>query len=420
MVLDGLRKAIGKLANRNPVRQPGWGSELYPFLLTASQANKVSTVGWSTYYQAMDQEWVSSCITAIVSEVLGCGFDIEHRDETKQANETNKAYITDLFQYPAGPESRDTYTRLMWKSWGSFLGTGDTFIEVAYNEATKNIPAGLYFIPPHKLQWFTDTAQWGYVGGKTRFETEELIHVSKPDPWDDIWGKSPIDSIARSLTLDILAWQFNRDFFKSGIHPRGIFKYDPTVVSQEAYDKNTATMEATMQNNPRGNLFMYGGEYVDIGLSNKDMEFSALTDRVRDRILGVYGVPPHKVGIIESGNLGGGTGESQDLNFWKKRKGEIKLFEDGFNNVLGRTGWDEIFRFGEVDLENKKLRAETEDIRIKNNSSKINDVRAGYGEEPVEWGDTPFSLLVAGTPPVVAPTEQGVKRWMKTKGLYVE
>jgi phage portal protein BeeE len=178
-------------------------------------------------------------------------------------------------------------------------------------------------------------------------------------------------------------------------------------------------MRTEAEDKPRGNIFLYGGEYQDIGLTNKDMEFTALTDKVRDRICGVYGVPPHKVGIIESGNLGGGTGESQDINFWKKRKGEIKLFEDAFNNVIGRTGWAEIFEFGVVDLENKLLRAQTEDIKLKNGTIVPNENRTGYNLDPYEGGDTPLTQLMKSAP-IPPAAASGVKSFLNKKGLYYE
>lgn len=38
-------------------------------------------------------------------------------------------------------------------------------------------------------------------------------------------------------------------------------------------------------------------------------------DHCRDEILSIFGVPPAKAGVIESGNLGGGTGDAQDKTY---------------------------------------------------------------------------------------------------------
>jgi Phage portal protein len=421
MVLEGIRKAISTANpfNRNPEPRPGAMVDLYPFIVGASQASKASQMGWQTYYAAMDQEWVSACIGAIITEILGANFGVIAPDEQNVAPD-HEAYLTDLFQWPEGHESDETYTSFAWKCWSSFLGTGDCFIEVAENSVQRGVPAGFYFIPPHKMAWNREQNAWGYAGSNIVFEAGELIHVKMPNPWNNTWGKSPIDNISRSLTLDILAWQFNKDFFKSGLHPRGIFEYDPTIIGEDVYNRQTAEMKAKMDQNPRGNIFLYGGHYQDIGATNKDMEFMQLTDKVRDRILSVYGVPPQKVGIYTTSTLGADQDSGADKNFWKKRRGEIKLFEDAFNNVIGKdSGWIEEFEIPQVDIENKLLRAQTEDIRIKNNSAMINEIRAGYSEDDVAWGNTPYTQLLGGAS-APNPAAAGVKRWMQEKGIYKE
>lgn len=110
----------------------------------------------------------------------------------------------------------------------------------------------------------------------------------------------------------------------------------------------------------------------------------------RDRIITAFGVQPSKVGVRENASLGSGTGESQDKDFQKTLNGKFKLIEDQFNKVLGRHGFNEIFEYIREDNENKKTRAEIENIRLNNASATINEVRATYGEKPVEWGDKPI------------------------------
>src|SRR6185312_15903412 len=57
------------------------------------------------------------------------------------------------------------------------------------------------------------------------------------------------------------------------------------------------------------------------GGSVKELQHSRITeilhvlDQQRDAILSTYGCPPAEAGVIESGNLGGGTGESQRRMF---------------------------------------------------------------------------------------------------------
>ena len=105
----------------------------------------------------------------------------------------------------------------------------------------------------------------------------------------------------------------------------------------------------------------------------------------------MFGVPPAKVDIIETGNLGTGTGESQDKNFAKVINSNCRVIEDAFNKNLGRSGFQEIFEFIREDHENKLNRAEIEDKQLRNGSTYINEVRSGYGLEPVDWGNVPMN-----------------------------
>ena len=112
--------------------------------------------------------------------------------------------------------------------------------------------------------------------------------------------------------------------------------------------------------------------------------------------------------------------------------GKCKLIEDQFNKVLGRHGFHEVFEYNREDLENKRNRADIENIRLNNGSLTINEVRSGYGEEPVEWGDEPYrngstglgldGILGTGKTvrPAKSPRERQVeiyKKNLKMKGL---
>lgn len=81
---------------------------------------------------------------------------------------------------------------------------------------------------------------------------------------------------------------------------------------------------------------------------------------------------------------------------------DCRLIEDQFNRILGHHGFDEVFQYVLEDIENKEVRASIEDKRLRNNILTINEVRAGYDETPVEWGDKPFtSISGAGNNPLI-------------------
>ena len=97
---------------------------------------------------------------------------------------------------------------------------------------------------------------------------------------------------------------------------------------------------------------------------------------------------------------------------------EIKLFEDAFNNVIGRdSGWLEEYSIPPVDIEDKFRRAQTEDILIKNDTLVPNEVREGYGRDPLPYGDTPYTTLFGGGSAPPNPTAAGIQRWLEEKNI---
>ncbi len=107
-------------------------------------------------------------------------------------------------------------------------------------------------------------------------------------------------------------------------------------------------------------------------------EYSNMMNSIRDRIIATYGVPPAKVSIIETANLGSGSGLTQDKQFKKELKGKSKNFEDAFTRVISHGEFSEVFQYNDLDIEDKLQRAQIEDIQIKNGSLTINEVRNSY------------------------------------------
>ena len=154
-----------------------------------------------------------------------------------------------------------------------------------------------------------------------------------------------------------------------------------------------------------GTLALKGGTFTSPGNISKDMDWDNLFKLCRDMIITGYGVPPAMVGIIETANLGSGSGDSQKRTYKDTLSGRAALIEGAFNKALGHNGFREVFQFNELDTEDKKNRAEIENIRLANGSVSINEVRSGYGEEPVPWGNVPMNYGNYGvTPNILNPT----------------
>jgi len=377
---------------------------LYPYLapvIGSTDRQKQVQVTWNTYYMAMDNEWISACIDAYIIDTLSANFEV-YGDNEEDDNQNVIDYLTDFYNRPDGPDGKDSYTKFMWRGLSSYLSAGDWFAEVVLDDTIRGLPIGMYYIQPHRMVYDFETDQWGLAGTDIRYENDEIIHVHIPDPVNELYGKSPIDKCASSITMDIVAMGYNQEYFNSPIDPKGVIKWDPDMKSDEVAIA-IKRMQTSMKENPRGTLQLHGGDYIT-SVTNRDLEFTSLMEMMRDRIISTYGVPPQNVGVYTPGALGNERDNTADKKFKKRLQGKVfRIVEDEFNNTIGKSfnifSWEEKFHFGDIDLENKLERAQIEDIRVKNQTLTINEVRNGYGLDPLEWGDQPFNPQMAAPPP---------------------
>ena len=378
--IDGIRNKLPIL--RKPTVNSRYDDLLRDYSWILTSRNKSSGVGWRTYYQAGRNVWLRSCINVYINEVRNLGFEIKSPDETHQ-NVRRVRYLTDLFNNPMGKYSQDTYATYQSAMWHSLLLLGDAFSEVIYDSEYTNVPIGFKHIPTELMFYYEDTDQWGFINNGHRFESDELIHIKEPSIRGGVWGESPVDVLARDLTLEILGRKFTKEILeRKGLDPSGVIEYS-TDLNDAEYNNEIARLQAMANSNRRGTMVLRGAKFNKVGITQEDMEYSKLMSDIRDRILAVMGVPPAKVSIIETSSIDLGSGQTQDKQFKKTFNGKAKLFEDSFNKVLGRSAFREFFKYNELDIEDKLVKAQIDDIKLGNGTTTINEVRASYGLPPL-------------------------------------
>lgn len=393
-----ITKTYNQLKARMPVlRKPTFNSAydnlLNQYSWIASRRNKGRGIGWHTYYQAGRNVWIRACINVYINEVRNLGFSIKSPEENHQ-NIERVHYLTNLFNNPMGYNSNDTYSTYQSAMWHSLLLLGDAFSEVIYDDKYTGVPIGFKHIPTELMHYYAETDEWGFINSDYRFESENLIHIKEPGIRGSVWGVSPVDVLAKDLTLEILGRDFTKEILeRKGLDPSGVIEFDSNL-SDQGYNDEIARLQAMANGNRRGTMVLRGAKFNSVGITNEDMEYSEMMKDIRDRILAVMGVPPSKVSIVETASLDRGSGNSQDRDFKKTFSGKAKLFEDGFNKVLSRSSFREYFKYNEMDIDDKKVKAEIEDIRLRNGTLTPNEVRRSYGQSPLENGDNlPINTL---------------------------
>ena len=376
---NGIKSRLPTL--RRPETNSFYLDLLNDYSWVLSRRDKALGIGLHTYYRAGMNVWINACIQVYVNEVRNLGFKIKSPEETHQ-NVAKVNYLTNLFNNPMGYNSQDTFATQHSAMWHSLLLLGDSFCEVILDERFNKVPIGLKYIPTEIMHYYPDTDQWGFINDGHRFENDELIHVKEPNIRGSVWGRSPIDVLAKDLTLEILGRNFTKEILeRKGLDPSGVIEYSKDLNDTE-YNNEIARLQALARSGRHGTMVLRGAKFNKVGITQEDMEYSELMSDIRDRIIATYGVPPTKVSIMGN-NLHEDTVKSQDKQFKKTFSGKAKLFEDSFNKVLGRTAFREIFEYNELDIEDKLARATIEDIRLNNGTLTINEVRSGYGQAPL-------------------------------------
>lgn len=389
-------------------------------------ANK--TAGQYGFFRnAQDNPYVYSCVNAISDTFLINGFKINNPDEFN-VNVNNVRYLTNLFESPEANESSLTFPVFIKQIVNSFELVGDTFIEINYEEFdydhnNYHIMNGLQYVPASLLRWFDDTSQYGFRSKPNiRYEPDELIHIYEPsiEFRESKFGVSKLETIQKPLLMMFLGLDYNQKLMENeGIDPTAILSFDKDIGNEE-FNAELLRLQAMIKAQVRkhgGMLAVKGATYQSAKVNNKDMDYVNMMNMCRDMIISLFRVPPAMIGVIETANLGSGNGEAQKEQFKNVMNAKAKFYEAGFNKALGRNGFDEVFKFNEMDIEDELKRANIESTQIRDGVRTVNEIRKTYGWNPVEWGNEPLGYGQAGVNSLLFNPDEAKSLQLENKSL---
>lgn len=345
--------------------------------------------------------WSWACVNAISRTITAGGlvFDWDNDDGEGDQDAPDKPpnvlACEKLFKFV---NKREDIRQLMRSVIADLLVFGDAFIEVVW---MAGYPVALYSLDSPSMNVIADPhgEVTGFVqltehGQRAEFEPNEIIHISLDSPRSGIFGVSPTQAALLPITAWLFAAATLKETFRKG-NPTTIHVDHPQSMAEPETNRWLARY---MQRNigPRNIgvpvVTRGGGTVKELAASRID-EFLHTLDQKRDEILGCYGVPPAEATIIESGNLGGGTGESQRKSFLVNTCGPIAalvLEKINYHIVVlgfGIEGWHA--KFNEVDMRDSKTIEDIRDMRIRNGLWTLDRARAEIGEPSVDGGDVP-------------------------------
>lgn len=282
---------------------------------------------------------------------------------------------------------------------------GDAYIEVVW---LADIPVALYSLDAPSMYPVAD--KHGRVSGyvqitdlqqRADFEPREVIHISLDSPRSGIYGVSPTEGALLPITVWLFTSATLKEMFRKGAPPNihvdfpasesttGINRWVAQYLTRNLGPRNIGTPIPTK-----------GGATVTELKQGVVAEYLSTKDQARDEILATYGVPPAEAGVIESGNIGGGTGESQKNTFRSNTCAPIaqlvleKIVYAIVRQGFGITDWT--LKFRDIDVRDSKIVEEIRTERVKTGTLTINRARAEIGEPPIDGGDDAVIIRNSG------------------------
>lgn len=148
------------------------------------------------------------------------------------------------------------------------------------------IPSAVKFIDGYKYL-VPDRAEY------VRFEADEIIHFQYPNPLDPYCGVSPMQACYLAYNTYIKSSEYNNRFFKNNARADFLLTF-PQGLSEDEQKQIRTQWE--VRHRGEGHEHRFGilsgdAKLLNVGLSQKDMEFLEQMKFTRDEILAIFKVP---------------------------------------------------------------------------------------------------------------------------------
>lgn len=147
-----------------------------------------------------------------------------------------------------------------------------------------------------------------------------LTHFSRYSPWSPFYGIPAIMPSWNAIALWSLVAEYNLQFFNNNAIPDYA-----VIIEGETSDDAVETIQEYFRTHLKGNahktlvLETPNGAKIRFEKltsdSAREASFRLLRQDCRDEVLHAHGVPPQKVGIVESGKLGGNLATEQMVEY---------------------------------------------------------------------------------------------------------
>lgn len=350
--------------------------------------------------------YVTTCISKIAEKVASTELQLfkvlNSRGDTKQVEASP---ILDLLYRPNPFQTKTEF----WETTIINLKcTGDAYWLKIRNKSGKvvelwNMRPDFVTLTSHPEDFIKEYKFQKLDGTTVILAKQDVIHFKYPNPLDQYFGLSPIQSVSRRVQTEEFASRYQRDFFINSARPDALIKNKSGTLSAQQTDDLREGWNKKYKglNNSSKVAILHGDlEYQQISLSQREMDYIESMKFTRDDILAAFKVPKPIVAIVDDVNRA--NSETAMFIFLSETiKPEIQRIVEKINEEMVYDDFgDEFFiSFKDPTPENRDLKLREYQQGILSNYLLINEVRQMEGLEPIAGGWSiylPFSSQAMG------------------------
>ena len=344
-------------------------------------------------YIAVPAAWIA--VQVIARTITAGGLYSDWDADTGEGDEApdKPPEVVALERFYAFCNDTQDIRQILRNAIAALIVFGDALLEVGWDGPT---PVGLWNLDvpttyPRADQHgvITGWVQQTDLGQTADFEPREVIHISMDSARPGINGVGPVQAMLGPMAEWLYAAATEKEMLRKGL-PANLHVDLPAGEDETRWDNRYRSRNLGTKNIGAPLISKGGGKVTELQ-AGKLADVLAAKSAARDTILAGCGVPPAEGGVIESGNLGGGTGDSQHRSFMLNTcdpVGGLLLEKLNFHIAVqgfGVKGWRTKFR--EVDYRDSMVVEQIRDTRLRNGTWTRNRTAADIGEPPVQGGD---------------------------------
>lgn len=386
----------------------------------------------------------AACIKAKKNDIVGAGYEINPTEEMSKEEilkDPNYKKIIDFFKNVN--EKKQSLTKILKKIYTYYDGCGNSYIEVKRGITENQI--SLYAVDALTIYWLKDKKRFVQQVGNDKvyfklFGNEDQISKITGEKYKENQMIKPEDLASELIPIVQDSWmsscygvpewlpalysmlanykemEYNIDFFINFGVPAYAVVINGAEVDVEMEETITKYFKTQVQGQNHKTMTLTappGGEikFEKLSVDIKEASFRMYRSDNRDTILTSHHVPPYRVGLVISGQLGGTVAGDTDIIYMKS---VIKPGQDDFadvinnfiiKNVLGIEGWE--IKFNSNDISNEDLLSNIYSRYIQNGILTPNEVRRQKNLDPYEGGD--LFYVTSGLTPVGSTIEGDIE-----------